>query len=185
MNLIDSIQNKDELINFRNHVQGVLKRRLGARIGKSFGQREFDELTAEVLGVANLNTALGILANREGAEPPLKADDRYCVSSELNGLCSVIAGLLAQDYVSEADLFDVLDDLVFEHVGTSKAVSDNINNQGYERQIMALKAQMALSCVYEPLSEAAGLKLSDLKKAVDLATRSRVREFDVTGLVGY
>jgi hypothetical protein len=184
MNLIDTVSSKNQLLAIRDHFQSTLKHSLGSRLGKAFGQRNFDELTAKLLGSTDFNTAIGVVTKHTQAEASDDAD-HYSVASEYNGFCAVIAGLLYKDYISENELYDVTDEVVFDQIGTSKSVSNNINNQGYEKQLYELNARCAISALYFPLSEVTGLTLPDLKRCVLEATRSRVKVFDVSQCTGY
>jgi hypothetical protein len=184
MNLIDTVSSKNQLLAVRDHFQSTLKHSLGARLGKAFGQRNFDELTAKLLGAADFNTAIGVVTKHTQAESSNEAD-HYIVASDYNGFCAVIAGLLYKDYINENELYEITDEVVFEHIGTSKSVSNDINNQGYEKQLYELNARCAISALYFPLSEVTGVTVPDLKRCVLEASQSRIKVFDVSQCTGY
>jgi len=177
MSLIQSITSQENLLSTRDHFQKTLKETLGKRLGKSFGQRDFDELIAKLLGAKDFNTAMGMVP----AHKPASAvhDEHYTVSSEYNALCAVVTGLLAQNYLPNVELYGMLDELIFVHVGSTKEISDMVNNQGYQRQLLELQRVGALSSVYEPLADEADMTVNDLRACVQEATRNQVRFLDI------
>ncbi|MCP1674300.1 hypothetical protein J2T57_001402 [Natronocella acetinitrilica] len=127
MKLIDRIESKSELLAAKDRIAMVLRDRLSLNLR----QGRLNEVTAALLGARDWNTAVGVVSKREH-EPV--ADRRAAIAAE-----AFVGDLRDATNQDRLDVFCLaFDDLVFDHIGTSEAVSREINNQGPVAQIRAL-----------------------------------------------
>lgn len=195
MKLIDRIHSEAELKSVRAQVGRVIYKRLGSALG----QRKLDELVADLVGAKDFNTALGLA--RMGESIPKGVEVHNAMKSvhssmgntkeNIAGWYCVMLGLERQGYATGDDIQEMLDDSVFDSVGSSKWISDNVNNQGWENQIQAIAAEMCLSQLLFRTSELTGITENDLRRCVaesacHVINGSGVEDaFDVRSHIGY
>lgn len=78
-----------------------------------------------------------------------------------------------KDHDSIDDIQEAMDEVVFDHVGTSQHVSDNVNNAGLEAQINAVVSSVSMSPVYALLEEF-NVDVKSIKEAVKNATPTNI-----------
>lgn len=168
MKLIDRIESKAELKSVRDQIGRVIE----ARLGSPLKGRKLDEFTADLLGAKDFNTAMGLMGIAESIPKGVESFRKTPGSNrndEVNvkAWYYVLLGVVKDEYADEADLQDMLDHSVDDFVGTSHWISDNINNQGWERQIQAIASEMALSLLRHRVSEITGITEPDLDECVN------------------
>lgn len=167
MKLIDRINSEEELKSVRDQLGRVIKERLGSGLGK----RKLDEFTADFLGAKDFNTALGIARMAESIPVGVETNKKASKSDEFDvlGWNSVLKGVAWEGYASEEEVQDLLDECVDDHVGMSWAISEEINNQGWIRQIAAIASTMSLSHLKIGLSEMTGIQVNDIERCLNEA----------------
>lgn len=195
MQLINRIENTTDLKSFRDHVGRTIERRLGSPLKG----RKLDEFTADLLGVKDFNTALGLVGVNESI--PKGVITQYTEAthssnantpSNIGAWVRVLMGLAEEGYTEHEDMQDLLDETVFDFVGSAKNISDAVNNQGWDVQVGAIASQMALSQLRFRVSEITGVLEDDLKRCVaesacDIENNASVTwtPFSVRTHVGY
>lgn len=124
MQLIDHIHSESELISVRDHLQKVL----AAELSITPKLRRVNEVTAKLIGVADWNTALGVIAHKTTVSSSFPGDSPESIYSFL---CALSNGDPENSFALS------LDDMVFDHCGTSKSHSV-INNAGVREQVSAI-----------------------------------------------
>jgi len=92
----------------------------------------------------------------------------------------VVEILLNYGCITEEFLFEITDNMVFDYIGTSKQVSDTINNAGYETQIVALGEKDALMELIHHLAEKIRVPSQELN---ELITDDDFQPLSVLGLM--
>lgn len=179
MQMIDRIHSTDELKSFRNQVGRVIQKRLGSKLS----QRKLDEFTADLLGTRDFNTAMGLAGMAESIPKGVETfrnTPKSNQNEELNRQAwhSVLKGVVWDGYASEEEVQELLDGAVDDFVGMSEWISENINNQGWERQIEAIASEMALSQLRGRLSEITGIENEDIDRCVNEAAAQISNEDD-------
>lgn len=171
MKMIDRVHSVEELKSLRNQLHRVIKKRLGSKLGK----RKLDEFTADFLGAKDFNTALGLAKMNESIPVGVKVHPTTSFSTHssnsntddnIKGWYRVLDAIVKQKYAEEQHVQETLDETVFDFVGTTKWISENVNNQGWERQIQAIASEMCLSQLRSRISEVTGIAEEDLKRSV-------------------
>lgn len=167
MQLINRIENTDELKSFRDQVGRVIEKKMGSPLKG----RKLDEIAAEFLGAKDFNTAMGLVRMSESIPKGVETFRNTPRSNANHGLniqawYSVLLGVVKDEFADEEGVQDMLDDTVYDFVGTTKWVSDNVNNQGWERQVEAIASEMALSQLRDRVFELTGIPDSDLDRCV-------------------
>lgn len=195
MKLIDRIHSETELKSVRAQIDRVIQKRLGSALS----QRKLDEFVADFIGAKDFNTAMGLVRMAEsipqGVEvhKSMKPAHSSMANAEENieGWYRIMLAIEKQGYATGDDIQEMLDDTVFDFVGTSQWISDNVNNQGWEAQIRAIAAEMCLSQLLFRASELTGITEDDLRRCVaeaaaEMANGGRIKdEFDVRSHIGY
>lgn len=196
MKMVDRIHSEEELKSVRNQLGRVIKQRLGSKLSN----RKLDEFTADFLGAKDFNTALGLAKMAESIPVGVEVygknvgpahSSQSNTDANIKGWYRVLRAIVTQEYADEEDVQDMLDETVFDFVGTTKWISDNVNNQGWERQIQAIASEMALSHLRHRTSEISGVTEEDLKRCVAEAAAQVVNgtdeetPFDISFHVGY
>lgn len=163
--IISHMTSMDDLRAFRRYAASVLESHLGSPIKG----RKLDELVAELAGASDWNTAVGMIHVAE-ARAKQSGNEGVRVTAESSpkpfeaSWHSTLLGLVVEGYISEAHMDLTMDMAVDELVGTSQWISDNINNQGYEAQLAAIKDSGSAGQLSHRIATATGIPLATLKR---------------------
>lgn len=157
MNLINKIENREELISTRDHFGNVLKEHLSLNLKMG----KLEQITSYLLGSSDFNTAMA-QANKRN-RPRITVDDlkdrkRYGVMADIRGIEDTCGDLVVEylsTKINQDELLELcpeMDQLVWESIGTSKHISNTINNMGLEVQIQKLALVTGMPWVWDKLN---------------------------------
>jgi hypothetical protein len=145
MQLKSHIQSERVLLDERDHIKHIFASELSLtpKLGK------LNHCTARLLGAPNWQTAMAQAQERQALsilneDSPLAPTVRIIRDSDAaeqtRVFCEYINvrfGSVASDDVMD-ELIEAMDEVVWTHLGTTQFISDTVNNQGFETQLLSL-----------------------------------------------